>query len=201
MESGDAKKIAAGIAVILLLYSGLTYYGMAGQKIKLDQTTANLDAEYQRRADVINSMVKTTQASLDVQLKMVKGYAEAREGMTAASRDYKAALARGDVNATDAAAAQALQYNSDIMIMARSEAVPETDLSSITQLNNEIAGLGNTIAKERKTYNEVVASYNWKVTVPPSSIIAGIFGFEKAEYYHAEPGAEKMPDTSINLSN
>jgi len=65
------------------------------------------------------------------------------------------------------------------------------------QLQSQLEGTENRITVERQRYNEVVKSYNVFIRSFPNNFLAGIFGFEKAEMFSAEEGAETSPDVSF----
>jgi LemA protein len=58
---------------------------------------------------------------------------------------------------------------------------------------DEQAGAENRVATERKRFQETVETYNVKIRRFPANILAGMFGFQKREYYKSEAGAEKAP--------
>ena len=74
------------------------------------------------------------------------------------------------------------------------EAYPElkSDTTYIG-LMDELAGSENRISTARKDYNEVVRSYNQRIVTFPTSILANMFGFTKADYFEAAAGAATTP--------
>lgn len=56
----------------------------------------------------------------------------------------------------------------------------------------------NRISRARSEYNEAVAEFNSKIVKFPSNLIAGMFGFEKAEYFEADSAANKVPEVSFD---
>ena len=68
-----------------------------------------------------------------------------------------------------------------------------------TSLMDELAGTENRIAAARIDYNEAVQRYNQKVITFPNKLIAGLFGFEKAEYFTAPESAQNVPDVGSLL--
>lgn len=65
-------------------------------------------------------------------------------------------------------------------------------------LSDELAGTENRIATARKDYNDVVKKYNTKIKKFPTNLIAGMFGFEKKEYFQASEGSEEVPTVDFN---
>ena len=87
----------------------------------------------------------------------------------------------------------------DVWVNAVTEAYPELKASeNYKALQDELAGTENRIAVARGKYNTSAKEYNVKIKKFPSSIIAGMFGFESLEYFEADEGAEKVPQVSFD---
>jgi LemA protein len=67
-----------------------------------------------------------------------------------------------------------------------------------TALRDELAGSQNRITNARGEYINAIQSYNTKVLRFPGNIIAGMFGFEKKDYYKAEEGSMVTPSVGGN---
>ena len=65
------------------------------------------------------------------------------------------------------------------------------------QLSDELAGTENRIAVARKDYNNAVKTLNTTIKKFPNNIIAGMFGFEQAEYFEADESSTEVP--SVNF--
>jgi LemA protein len=61
------------------------------------------------------------------------------------------------------------------------------------RLQDESAGTGNRFAAEGRRYNEAVRVYNTKIRSFPTNIMAGMFGFRRAELFQAPEAAEAPP--------
>lgn len=66
---------------------------------------------------------------------------------------------------------------------------------------DELAGTENRLAVARQDYNSAVATYNKKVKRMPGALIAGLFGFEKKEYFKADESAKKTPKVDFGDSS
>jgi len=53
-------------------------------------------------------------------------------------------------------------------------------------LQYEIAGTENRIATERRRYNQAVQSYNQNRQRFPTSVVGGLFGFDRQPFFQAE---------------
>jgi LemA protein len=61
------------------------------------------------------------------------------------------------------------------------------------QLTEELSATENKIAFARQAYNDAVMNYNNKREMFPSSIIAGMFGFQDAALFEVGSDAEREP--------
>jgi LemA protein len=73
--------------------------------------------------------------------------------------------------------------------------------ANFRQLADELAGTENRIAVARMDYNNAVQAYNSKIRRFPTVIIAGMFGFEKKDYFKAEEGAREVPKVDFGSQN
>ena len=64
-------------------------------------------------------------------------------------------------------------------------------------LQDQLEGTENRLKVARVDYNEAVQAYNTMLRRFPNSIIAGMFGFEKAEGFRASEGAASSPAVSF----
>jgi LemA protein len=60
-----------------------------------------------------------------------------------------------------------------------------------------LEGSENSIAVERKRFNEAVNQYNAYIKKFPQVVVAGMFGFKEKAYFKAEKGAEKAPEVNF----
>ena len=83
-------------------------------------------------------------------------------------------------------------------LLAVAEAYPELKANeNFLSLQDELAGTENRIAVARKDYNDAVKSYNREIKSFPKSILAGMFGFEKKDYFEAKESSTEVPNVSF----
>ena len=83
-------------------------------------------------------------------------------------------------------------------MIAVAEAYPELKSDTVyVGLMDELAGTENRIAYARTEYNAVVTSYNMTIRKFPGSIFAGMFGFQKADFFEAQEGAQEVPEVKL----
>lgn len=178
--------VAVAVIALIASISG-TYNGLVEKQAEVDQKFAQVQTVLQRRSDLIPNLVST-----------VKGYAAHEEEVYTAISDARAALA-GAKTAEDAAEANGALDTALSRLLVVVENYP--DLKSNTNfiaLQDELAGAENRISTERGRYNEAVKNYNTAIKKFPKNIFAGIFGFEAAEYFEADEGAQKVPEVNFD---
>lgn len=152
---------------------------------------ADVQNQYQRRADLIDNLVAT-----------VKGAAAHEQNTLTAVIEARAKATQPVINADDltpeklqqfqAAQGQLSQALGRLMVV--SESYPDLKANqNFLALQDQIEGTENRITTSRTYYNEAVRVYNTKVTNFPTSIVAGSMGFKERPSFEADPAAQKAP--------
>ncbi len=61
------------------------------------------------------------------------------------------------------------------------------------ELQAQLEGTENRIAVERQRFNDTAKDYNTYIRKFPKNIWAGMFGFDKKDYFEAKQGADEAP--------
>lgn len=192
MKKGLWILIIIIVAVVaLFLWVKNTYNGLVAQNEGVSGQWANVENQYQRRADLIPNLVNT-----------VKGYAAHEETTLTEVVEARAKATQTQINfneLNEQTLAQYTQAQGELSsalsrLMAISEAYPDLKANqNFRDLQTQLEGTENRIATERRRFNEMVKSYNVYVQQFPRNLIAGMFGFTPKSFFAAEPGAEKAP--------
>jgi len=180
--------LIAVIAVIVLLVSWVvgSYNGMMALREETRTAWSGIENNLQRRSDLIPNLVET-----------VKGYAEHETEIFTAVADARSKLIGAGSTAESAEANDELS-GALSRLLAISESYPELKADqNFRQLQDELAGTENRIARSREEYNTTAASYNKRVQAFPAVIFAGMLGFERADYFEAAAGASEVPNVSF----
>src|ERR1700704_4358132 len=170
--------IIGAVVVLLLLFFMLTYNGLVGQRNRVKNAWSQIDVQLKRRHDLIPNLVET-----------VKGYA-AHERQTFESVTNARANAIGAQGPAQQAQAENVLSGALKSLFAVAEAYPDLKANqNFLSLQEELTSTEDRVAYARQFYNDSVLSYNNKLQTFPRNVIAGMFNFEKREYFEGEPEA------------
>ena len=171
--------------------TGSVYNGLVTMDENVSGQWANVETQYQRRADLIPNLVNT-----------VKGYAthekETLEGVVAA----RSQATQIKVDAADLTPEKLAQYQKAQgavtsalgKLLAITENYPDLKANqNFLELQAQLEGTENRINVARKNFNDAAQAYNTNIRRFPKNIFAGMFGFDKKAYFEAEEGSEKAP--------
>jgi len=183
--------IVAVLAVLLFLsfwFVGI-YNSMVQRNLAVDQQWGQVEAQYQRRYDLIPNLVAATKGYLKQELTIFQMITDARTKYAgAATPDEKVAAA----NELETALGR---------LLAIIEDNPEIKSNQVvSDLMFELAGTENRISVERMRYNEKVGIYNTTVKTFPGRLLAGMFGFTERPFFEAQEGAETAPEVDLDVN-
>ena len=165
-----------------------TYNRLVRARTAVDAQWAQVEAQYQRRVDLVPALVAASAGSLAQERQVFAAIAAARTA-------YLAAPA-GSPERVRAASALEPPVGRLIGIV---EASPDLrSRAAVAALMDELAGTENRISVERRRYNDRVRAYNTLVQQVPSAIVASAGGFTTRPYFEAASPAALPP--AVRLS-
>jgi LemA protein len=190
-----------GVVVVLLLAVGgfgvSTYNSLVGLGQGVDAQWAQVENQYQRRADLIPNLVETVKGAADFEKSTLEEVVQARASV-------------GQVNLgnlpNDPAAFARFQQAQDGLSSALSrlmvvvERYPELKANqNFRDLQVALEGTENRVAVERNRYNETAQAYNTARLRFPTVLIANLLGMREKAYFKATPGSERAPSVSFQF--
>lgn len=159
--------------VVLVVFALITLYnGILNKRLRCDTAWQNIDAQLQRRFDLITNLVATIKGA-------TKHESETFEEVTR--------LRSGYMNATTPEAKMAIdnQMTSTLKsLFAVAEAYPVLQANqNFLSMQDELRNTEDTLSYARMTYNETVYSYNYAIQSFPGVLVASLFRFTPREGY------------------
>jgi LemA protein len=148
----------------------------------VDSKYAQIENQLQRRLDLIPNLVNTVKGYANHEKEIMTDIAESRSKLAGANTPQDQAIANDQLTGA---------LNRLLVVV---EKYPDLKAdANFRQLMDELSGTENRIAVAREDYNEEVNSYNKLRRAFPGNLIAGMFNFEKKEYFKANPNAKDAP--------
>ena len=164
------------VIAVLAIWAVTGYNGLVSMDEKVSNQWANVETQYQRRADLIPNLVNT-----------VKGYA-AHEQIKVDPADLT------PEKLAEYQAAQGQLASALGKLLAITENYPDLKANqNFLELQAQLEGTENRINVARKNFNDTAREFNTAIRRFPKNILAGLFGFEKRAYFEAQAGAETAP--------
>ena len=184
-----ALALALGAVVVLGAFFVISYNGLIQKDETVKQAWSDIDAQLQRRAELIPNLVSTVKGYAAHEEKIFTQVAQARENLVKATTP------------TDKAAADAELKTAVGRLLAIAESYPELKAAdAFVRLQDELAGTENRIAVARTRYNEAVKVYNAAIRGIPGSFYAKSLKLEPAAFYEVPAGrdsVEKVPEVQF----
>lgn len=185
------KWIWIGVAVVVAIFFYATYNGFVNKEEGLKTAWANVETQYQRRADLIPNLVNTVKGYAEHETRTLESVTEARARATSIN------LTVDDL--TPEKLAEFQQAQSEVRsalgrLLAVSESYPDLKANqNFLELQAQLEGTENRIAVARERFNTVARAYNVSVRRFPANLVAKLFGFEQKPYFESSEGAAAAP--------
>ena len=179
------------ILAVLGLLAGVKFVGvrndLAIQKEEINRAWSDIDADLQRRADLIPNLVET-----------VKGYAKEETGIMETIANSRSALlnAQSPQQKIDAYN----QLNGALgKLLVIVENYPNLKANeNFKSLQFQLEGTENRILQARRRYNEAIQKYNTTLSLFPNNIVAALSGFSRDDaYFKTDVNARTAPKVTF----
>jgi LemA protein len=181
-----------GLVIVLVVVISLFswYIGNRNQLVVLEEdinaSWAEIDNQLQRRSDLIPNLVET-----------VKGFAAQESEVFTNIADARARLAGAGTVKEKAESYNELQGALSRLLVVVENYPQLKSNENFIRLQDELAGTENRIAVARKRYNDTVRTFNRRIRMFPSNIIAGMMGLEQRDYFEIEESARSAPQVDF----
>jgi len=193
------NKKSLWIIIAIVAFMVLWAVSAHNKLVKMDESVnaqwANVEAAYQRRADLIPNLVST-----------VKGYADFEQETLTQVIEARAKATSVNINA-DNLTPQSIQQFEAVQgelssalsrLLVTIERYPELKANqNFLELQSQLEGTENRITFERTKFNKEAQGFNSSIRQIPRSLIARMAGFEKKAYFQSSEGSETAPSVSF----
>lgn len=172
--------VAVIVVIVLVVLVGLFFWlgfnGLVRRRNQVDNAWSQIDVQLKRRHDLIPNLVET-----------VKGYAAHERGTFEAVTNARANAINAQTPQDQAQAENALS-GALKSLFAVAEAYPDLKANqNFLNLQEELTASEDKVAYARQYYNDSVLNYNTQIQKFPTVFLAGMFHFEKREFFDAAP--------------
>jgi len=178
------------VFIIYRMFAG-TYNTMVELSEAIPKEWAQVETQYQRRADLIPNLVNTVKGYANFEQETLTKVIEARASATQVKID-PSNITPEDLQRFQQAQGGVSSALSRLLVVA--ENYPDLKANqNFLDLQAQLEGTENRIAVARTRFNEVVQPYNVYIKKFPAVLLAGMYGFTPKGYFEAAQGSENAP--------
>ncbi|MCS3281953.1 LemA family protein [Bacteroides salyersiae] len=187
--------IIIAVVAVIVIWAVSMYNGLVTMDESVNSQWANVETQYQRRADLIPNLVNTVKGYASHEKETLEGVVEARSKAT-----------QMQVNANDLTPEKPAEYQKAQgavtsalgKLLAITENYPDLKANqNFLELQAQLEGTENRINVARTNFNNAAQAYNTAIRRFPKSLFASMFGFDKHAYFEAAEGTETAPTVSF----
>lgn len=181
--------ILVGLLLLVVLPLISSRNGLVDKEATVDLAFADLDAEYQRRVDLIPNLSNAVKAALQQEQTVFGEIARARQN-----------YGRGSDQQKVAAAGQLESGLARLLVIV--EQFPQLQSNqNIRDLQVQLESTENRVGQGRRGYNAAVTDFNRSIKRFPQNLVAGLFGFDDRPPFRADPADRDAPTVDLNTSS
>lgn len=176
-----ALYVILGLIVVALVMIASTYNSFVQIRESVKNAWSQIDVQLKRRHDLIPNLVETAKGYMGHERQTLEGVTKARQ------------MAIDATSIKDRMAAENMLTSTLRSLMAVAENYPNLKADKqMVMLHEELTTTENKISFARQFYNDEANRLNVAVQSFPANIVAGMFSFQKAEFFQVEDAAEKQ---------
>lgn len=186
------------VLVAIALYVISIYNSLQTLKTRIVASIQEIGNQLKRQA----SLIPNLQASVKGYMKQEK---DIFEMLTSARKSVQAASESGSMKSVDKAVSDLQGVMGRLNILVESNPEIKSD-ATVTQFMNELRDTADKLMYSRRTLIDLSQTYNQKLVVFPSNLIAGIFGFKPEAGLataqtgsHVEVNSDEMKEPKVEL--
>lgn len=180
---------------LVAIWSISGYNSLVSSDEEAQTKWADVETQYQRRADLIPNLVNTVKGYAAHESETLLAVVEARAKATSVSIDPSNMSAEQIANFQKAQDGVSSALSK---LLVTVEKYPDLKANeNFKELQAQLEGTENRISVARRDYNDASRQYNTSLRSFPKNILASLFGFEKRAYFEAQAGTEQAPSVQF----
>jgi len=181
-----------GIILLAILWLVGVYNGLISSQGSVQNSWAQVETEYQRRADLVPQLVSTVEGAADFEKSTLLEVTSARTAWMN-TQDSGASI-------EDQMAAGSSFDSAFSRLLVTVESYPTlTATDTFKTLQAQLEGNENRISVARMDYNAVATTYNVKIRRIPTNLFAAMFGFDEFPLFASDAGSETAPKVEFDF--
>ena len=177
------------IAVAVGVFFMITYNELVKRRNKVKNSWAHVDAQLQRRFDLVPNLVSTVKGMMVHERQLVESVSESISRYMNA-RDNKEKIVANE---------QLTNYLKSLFDVTSNYPQLKSN-ANFLQLQSALTEIEEDISYARQFYNDAVTIYNNKLMTFPNNIVASMFKFEEETLFDAFSGNEPVPTVQLQMS-
>lgn len=196
MKTKTITLLVIAVIVLILFSRGCSEYNkIVTLREQVNREWANVENQYQRRADLIPNLVETVKGYAEYEQETYTQVTEARSKATQVTID-PANMTAEDMQRFQAAQGEVTSALSRLLAVV--ENYPDLKANqNFLELQAQLEGTENRIAVERRNFNATATTYNTAIKKFPIVLFAKMFGFSERPYFEAEAGSDQAPEVKF----
>jgi len=175
------------VVVIVAVLAGM-YNGLVKRRNQVDNSWSQIDVQLKRRHDLIPNLVEAVKDYMSFEQETLTNVTKARTAAIDASAKGPQAVAEAENALTGTLKS----------LFAVTENYPDLKANqNVIQLQEELTSTENKIAFARQFYNDSVLTYNNKIQMFPSNLIAGMFNFTTRQFFEVPEADKAVPTVDL----
>ena len=175
------------LAALVVVVGVVIFNQLVSRRQMVSNGWSDIDVQLKRRSDLIPRMVDAVKGYAAHELNLFKEVTEKRTLAAAAGDDPEArGVAESELSAPVG------------RLVALAEDYPDLKANeNFLELQRELSDTEDKIESARRFYNGATRELNTAIESFPSSIVAGAFRFEKANYFEIETADRALPEVKF----
>ena len=187
------------VSALFSILTGCGYNTMQAYEEAVFAAWGDVEASYQRRADLIPNLVEVVKGYAKHEAETLQAVTEARAKV--GSMQVSKQLINDPQAFTKFQQAQGELSGALSRLMVVVERYPDLKANqNVLALQEELSSTENKVAFARQAFNDSVMAYNTKRESFPDNIFAGMFRFDAAELLNATESAEERKAPKVSFT-